>query len=126
VATIATVVVSGCGTACGEEQSVVAGRVELPSMRTWYDERGEGEPLALLHGGVVDARFFDQNIDAIARVRPGFENRRTRGRNVGRRAAAWRHDCEMARRPNRRADRRSWVGLLSARFGAGVRGATDR
>ena len=40
--------------------------VELPSVRTWYDERGEGEPLLLLHGGVVDARFFGQNIDALA------------------------------------------------------------
>jgi pimeloyl-ACP methyl ester carboxylesterase len=40
--------------------------VELPSVRTWYDERGAGEPLLLLHGGVVDARFFGQNIDALA------------------------------------------------------------
>ncbi|ASU85934.1 alpha/beta hydrolase [Nocardiopsis gilva YIM 90087] len=36
--------------------------VQLGNVRTWYDERGEGEPLVLLHGGVVDARFFDQNI----------------------------------------------------------------
>ena len=44
----------------------MAGYVELPSVRTWYDERGEGEPLVLLHGGVVDARFFDQNIGPLA------------------------------------------------------------
>lgn len=39
---------------------------ELPSVRTWYDERGDGEPLVLLHGGAVDARWFDPNIDALA------------------------------------------------------------
>lgn len=44
----------------------MAGYVELPSVRTWYDERGESEPLVLLHGGSVDARFFDKNIDALA------------------------------------------------------------
>jgi hypothetical protein len=27
--------------------------VELQHVKTWYDERGEGEPLVLLHGGVV-------------------------------------------------------------------------
>ncbi|MGH9242911.1 MAG: alpha/beta fold hydrolase [Acidimicrobiales bacterium] len=40
--------------------------VQLGGVRTWYDERGEGEPLGLLHGGVVDTRFFDQNIDPLA------------------------------------------------------------
>ena len=40
--------------------------VELSQVKTWYDERGEGEPLVLLHGGVVDARFFDQNIEPLA------------------------------------------------------------
>jgi pimeloyl-ACP methyl ester carboxylesterase len=40
--------------------------VELPRVKTWYDERGEGEPLVLLHGGVVDASFFEANIDALA------------------------------------------------------------
>src|SRR5512133_2094025 len=40
--------------------------VQLGAIRTWYDERGEGEPLVLAHGGVSDARFFDKNIDALA------------------------------------------------------------
>ena len=44
----------------------MAGYVELSSLRTWYDERGKGEPVVLIHGGSVDARFFDQNIDALA------------------------------------------------------------
>jgi hypothetical protein len=26
--------------------------VELQHVKTWYDERGEGEPFVLLHGGV--------------------------------------------------------------------------
>jgi pimeloyl-ACP methyl ester carboxylesterase len=39
--------------------------VELGGVRTWYDERGEGEPLVLLHGGLVDARFFANNIDPL-------------------------------------------------------------
>ena len=43
--------------------------VELSQVKTWYDERGEGEPLVLLHGGVVDARFFDRTSN---RLRPGF------------------------------------------------------
>jgi pimeloyl-ACP methyl ester carboxylesterase len=40
--------------------------VQLTSVRLWYDERGAGEPLVLIHGGVVDARFFEHNIDALA------------------------------------------------------------
>ncbi len=40
--------------------------IELSQLRAWYDERGDGEPLVLLHGGAVDARFFDPNIDALA------------------------------------------------------------
>src|SRR6266545_3273003 len=39
---------------------------DLGGVRTWYDERGEGEPLLLLHGGSADARFFDRNVDALA------------------------------------------------------------
>jgi pimeloyl-ACP methyl ester carboxylesterase len=44
----------------------MADYLELGGVRTWYDERGEGEPLVLLHGGLVDARFFEKNIDALA------------------------------------------------------------
>ena len=40
--------------------------VELSQVRTWYAEHGNGEPLVLLHGGAVDARFFDQNIETLA------------------------------------------------------------
>jgi pimeloyl-ACP methyl ester carboxylesterase len=40
--------------------------VQLGDVNTWYDERGAGEPLVLMHGGLVDARFFAPNIDALA------------------------------------------------------------
>jgi pimeloyl-ACP methyl ester carboxylesterase len=40
--------------------------VQLGAVRTWYDEHGEGEPLVLLHGGLVDARFFEPNLPALA------------------------------------------------------------
>ncbi|MFH8989590.1 alpha/beta fold hydrolase [Streptomyces sp. NPDC017940] len=40
--------------------------VQLGDVRTWYDEHGEGEPLVLLHGGLVDARFFEPNLQPLA------------------------------------------------------------
>jgi pimeloyl-ACP methyl ester carboxylesterase len=39
--------------------------VELRGVRTWYDERGSGQPLVRLHG-LTDARFFEQNIGPLA------------------------------------------------------------
>src|SRR5438445_3294988 len=43
----------------------MAAYVELSNVRIGYDERGSGEPLVVLHGGVVDARFFDPNIEQL-------------------------------------------------------------
>jgi pimeloyl-ACP methyl ester carboxylesterase len=42
--------------------------VDLNGVRTWYDERGQGNPLVLLHpGGVgVDSRTFEPNLEALA------------------------------------------------------------
>ena len=40
--------------------------VQLGAVKTWYDEHGQGEPLVLLHGGLVDARFFEPNLPALA------------------------------------------------------------
>jgi pimeloyl-ACP methyl ester carboxylesterase len=36
--------------------------VQLGEVKTWYDEHGAGEPLVLLHGGLVDVRFFEPNL----------------------------------------------------------------
>jgi pimeloyl-ACP methyl ester carboxylesterase len=36
--------------------------IQLGAVNTWYDEHGVGDPLVLLHGGLVDARFFAPNI----------------------------------------------------------------
>jgi pimeloyl-ACP methyl ester carboxylesterase len=40
--------------------------VQLGAVKTWYDEHGSGDPLVLLHGGLVDARFFEPNLGALA------------------------------------------------------------
>ena len=40
--------------------------VQTGPVSTWYDEHGSGEPLVLLHGGLVDARFFAPNIEPLA------------------------------------------------------------
>ena len=42
----------------GDGQSAVALR---------WDERGAGEPLVLLHGGLSDSRFFSRNVPALAK-----------------------------------------------------------
>jgi pimeloyl-ACP methyl ester carboxylesterase len=39
---------------------------ELTNGVVWYDERGGGEPLVLLHGGAVDGRFFEHNVGPLA------------------------------------------------------------
>lgn len=38
-----------------ERTTSMADYVDLGGVRTWYDERGEGEPLVLLHPGLVDS-----------------------------------------------------------------------
>lgn len=38
--------------------------VQSGAVKTWYDEKGEGDPLVMLHGGLVDSRWFDPNVDA--------------------------------------------------------------
>jgi pimeloyl-ACP methyl ester carboxylesterase len=40
--------------------------VQLGTVKTWYDEHGSGDRLVLMHGGLVDARFFEPNLDALA------------------------------------------------------------
>ena len=40
--------------------------VQLGAVNTWYDEHGDGDPLVLLHGGLVDARWFAPNLAPLA------------------------------------------------------------
>jgi pimeloyl-ACP methyl ester carboxylesterase len=40
--------------------------VQLGEVKTWYDEHGSGDPLVLLHGGLVDARWFEPNLPPLA------------------------------------------------------------
>ena len=40
--------------------------VELDGVRTWYDEVGSGEPLVLLHPGLVDSRALAPDVPAFA------------------------------------------------------------
>ena len=46
----------------------MASYIDLGGVRTWYAERGRGDPLVLLHpgGGGVDSRAFAPNLDALA------------------------------------------------------------
>ena len=44
----------------------MTGYVEVNGVNTWYDERGAGDPLVLLHGGLTDSRDFTGNLDALA------------------------------------------------------------
>ena len=59
----------------------MAGYAELGEVRTWYEEHGAGDPLALLHPGGADARAWAPNLDALAaRFRVFTPERRGHGR----------------------------------------------
>src|SRR4051794_15773073 len=40
--------------------------VRTGAVNTWYDEQGDGAPLVLLHGGLVDTRWFAPNLEPLA------------------------------------------------------------
>jgi pimeloyl-ACP methyl ester carboxylesterase len=44
----------------------MADYVEVNGVSMWYDERGDGDPLVLLHGGFTDSRDFTGNLDTLA------------------------------------------------------------
>jgi pimeloyl-ACP methyl ester carboxylesterase len=58
----------------------MADYVPVNGVRTWYDERGTGDPLVLLHGGLTDSRGFDGNLARLAdRFRVLLPERRGHG-----------------------------------------------
>jgi pimeloyl-ACP methyl ester carboxylesterase len=44
----------------------MATHVDLNGVRTWYDELGEGDPLVILHPGLVDARAMAASVRVLA------------------------------------------------------------
>jgi pimeloyl-ACP methyl ester carboxylesterase len=44
----------------------MADYVDVNGVRMWYDDRGGGDPLVLLHGGLTDSRDFSGNLDGLA------------------------------------------------------------
>ncbi|MDQ2588517.1 alpha/beta fold hydrolase [Saccharothrix yanglingensis] len=54
---------------------------DVNGVRTWFEVRGEGEPLVLLHGGFGDSRDFEPNLVRLAdRFRVFLVDRRGHGR----------------------------------------------
>jgi pimeloyl-ACP methyl ester carboxylesterase len=54
--------------------------VDVNGVHMWYDERGQGDPLVLLHGGLTDSRDFGGNLEALAsRFRVYLPDRRGHG-----------------------------------------------
>ena len=44
----------------------MASYADVNGVRMWYDERGGGEPVVLLHGGLTDSRDFTGNLEGLA------------------------------------------------------------
>ncbi|MCE7001761.1 alpha/beta hydrolase [Kibdelosporangium philippinense] len=57
----------------------MADYVTVNGVRSWYDVRGEGEPLVLLHGGFSDSRDFDGNLLTLTGFRVYLLDRRGHG-----------------------------------------------
>ncbi|WP_326562771.1 alpha/beta fold hydrolase [Micromonospora sp. NBC_01796] len=58
----------------------MAKHADCNGVKTWYDERGNGDPVLLLHGGLTDSRSFTGNLDALAsRFRLFLPDRRGHG-----------------------------------------------
>jgi pimeloyl-ACP methyl ester carboxylesterase len=60
---------------------MIATYVDLNGVQTWFAEHGAGEPLVLLHPGLVDSRAFGPNLEALAaKFRTFTPERRGHGR----------------------------------------------
>ncbi|MEE6259371.1 alpha/beta fold hydrolase [Plantactinospora sonchi] len=60
--------------------NTMADYLDVNGVHMWFDERGAGEPLVLLHGGLTDSRCFTGNLDRLAdRFRLLLPDRRGHG-----------------------------------------------
>ncbi|GLX01195.1 alpha/beta fold hydrolase [Microtetraspora sp. NBRC 16547] len=44
----------------------MADYVDINGVNMWFDDRGEGDPVVLLHGGLTDSRDFSGNLDTLS------------------------------------------------------------
>ncbi len=49
-----------------EAGGAMTGYITANGVSMWYEDRGEGDPVVLLHGGLTDSRDFTGNLDALA------------------------------------------------------------
>ena len=60
----------------------MSGYLEVNGVHTWFQDRGSGEAVVLLHGGLVDGRDFDGNLAALDQThRVLIPDRRAHGRS---------------------------------------------
>jgi pimeloyl-ACP methyl ester carboxylesterase len=58
----------------------MADYIDVNGVHMWYDERGQGDPVVLMHGGLTDSRDFGGNLDQLAsRFRLYLPERRGHG-----------------------------------------------
>ncbi len=46
--------------------SVKTGYVSIGDVKLYYEEKGEGEPVVMIHGGFIDSRMWDGQFDVLA------------------------------------------------------------
>src|SRR5687768_10443195 len=65
IAILLAVAVVGPGVAAGQEQQVK--KVHVNGVELHYVDRGQGEPVVFIHGGLVDYRMWDAQTEAFSR-----------------------------------------------------------
>jgi len=69
---VALLLVIGCGGPAPEPTGLISGEevetgyAELGESRIYYEIKGEGSPLILIHGGLLDGRMWDGQFDVLA------------------------------------------------------------
>src|SRR5262249_7848476 len=98
--------------------AMMANYVIATGVRMWYDDRGTGDTVGLLHGGLTDSRDFAGNLDALADTfRLLLPERRGHGHtpdaDLPRQASGHLRSCRVALR---RARREHFRGALALSF----------